>query len=187
MMSDSLARHTAFGMPRPFIHVDMVFGATGTIYLNDGVRPWETIWKGSKKKSEARRALAAKLLDDAEKVEAPSEVKRQAVLAQFILGFIYGKALLLKGADDPIGARDVRFQRGDDIWIHFDALLEQAEFRRSDKMTRNDLSKCVRGAGARDRTITVGIHRKRFMVLDGSAVQKLRNLTDDNAHANTPI
>lgn len=167
-----------------------VFGATGTIYLNDGVRPWEMIWKGVRKRDNVRRALAAKLLDDAKKVEAPSEVKRQAVLAQFILGFIYEKQLMVKEPDDEVKRRDNRFMRGGDVWIHFDAMLEHADFRRSDKINRNDLSRCIRGAGAKDRWAMVGNRRKHFMVLNQSGLDSLTGaaeLSGDGAHTNTAI
>lgn len=169
-----------------------VFGATGTIYLNDGVRPWDSIWKGSKKKSELRRALAAKLLDDANKVEAPREVKRPSVLAQFVLGFLFSKNLPHKGADDPVSSREHRFMRGEEIFFHFDALLEQASFNKADKLTRNELSKCVQAVGVKDRKVPVGDgkQRKSFMILGPIAIKHLRLIADggeDEAHANTPI
>lgn len=164
-----------------------VFGATGTVFLDDGIRPWETIWNGAKKAK--RRALAAKLLDDAKKIEAPNEVKRQAVLAQFVLDFIYEKPLTEKEPDATIGKRDNRFIRGGDVWIHFDAMIERAEFRRSDKITRQDISRCVRSIGAKDKLAPVSGRRKRFMTLDRSAVEKLQALAEcqDVAHARTPI
>lgn len=165
------------------VHV-AVLAATGEVCLDDGVRPWKTIWKGyyDRKEKKGCRGLFAKLLDAATKIEAPEEVKREHVLAEFVWRWLE-KAPVLPDEEKPMGNRKA-FRRADgSLWFSFEALRQQADFERADQITRNELSKLVRAAGAEDRTVGLANgERKRFMCLDEKAQARLRDYTL-SAHA----
>lgn len=152
-----------------------VLGATGTLCLDDGVRDWKAIWRGGfdKRAKVRRRGLFVKLLDDAQKTEAPEEVKRQNYLAIFVIGYLE-KAKVMETDKTPT-ANQAKWRRADgSLWFSFEALRQQATFDPADKITRNELSQIVREAGAADRVIATTGGRKQFMYFDLEAWAKLQ-------------
>lgn len=153
-----------------------IFGATGTVFLDDGNRPWEAIWRGvrasKRTKGKSSRGLAAKLLEAAVRIDAPIDAKRETEIAQFISKWLYGDHGLKDKTDVSLTFKDVKFVRADDIWFRFDELAGELRWSPG-KITRLEISNYLHGIGAvSEREVVLG-KRLRYTVMNKESIKLL--------------
>ena len=161
-----------------------VLRATGTVCLDDEPGKWQRIWKGQRKKGAVLRGLQFKLLDAAKQVEAPAEVRRQFVVAEFVWNYL-AQARVVE-AEKEVMANGPPWKEPDGmVWFSFAAALKDADsFEKADKITRQELSKCVREvAGAENRVIATRNGRRAFMRIAPQGLERLREMVVE-WHAN---
>ncbi len=156
-----------------------ILKATGQIALDDQPGKWEQIWKGTRgsNKKKGTRGLEFKLLDGATRIEAPDEVKRPSIVAEFVFGWL-SKAMVAEEDKEPLTSGRPWKDASGAVWFSFQALWQEAGFEKSDKITRQELSACLAEAGADRHVRSVGKEggRKPFMRLDVRAMEKIRKV-----------
>lgn len=122
-----------------------VLAVTGEIALDDGVRPWRVIWKGSNKnRKNPIRGLMAKLLDSATKIEAPAEQQTLRVVGEILLGYL-ARAKVLSDEVKP----SIAWPFTEDGVTYFTfSRFQELVMESNLEIKRNQLSRAVRELGA---------------------------------------
>lgn len=153
-----------------------VLGATGCICLDDRPGMWRSIWDGkpATNKNKATRGVKAKLIEASVMVEAPLEVRREAVIAGKILAYLVNSKNIEEG--NYPGTHGASKMPDGTIAFIFDPMWEPMNFG-SDKVSRNELSRVLRDIGSKDRWLFVGKgDRKKFKVLNKEAIKALEKM-----------
>lgn len=154
--------------------------ATGHVCLDDRPGFWTSIWRGAQgNKKEGippRRALRAKLLDNAPWEEAKPESKRTAVVAQYVLEAI-GRPLLIDGEkrrEPDLNGRPSRMPDGS-VVFKFTKIWEGMA-RSEDKVKRTELSHLLDEIDADEFRFAPRGESLRFQKLTPLAIKHLQQL-----------
>lgn len=150
----------------PGIH-KAVLEVTGKICLQDKPRSWELIWNGYKN----YRGVKAKLLDDADDEEAPAEIKRSYVVAQWLYRRLqHGRQVANKDAID--GHSHLYLFEDGSVAVEFMHVWKESS-ESADKIKRPEMSFLLNET-LKAKKISKG--RRQYLIVDVHALTKLESI-----------
>ncbi len=149
-----------------------VQGLTNVV-LDDIPGVWPAIWNGHKGDAQRnippRRGLKALLLDHTERIEAPPEEIREAVVAQHLLRQ-FGRVGASKGEVVPKGAKIHTYDNGE-VVFQFLGVYEELRYA-ADEIKRNELSQLCTKVGVSNERI----NQDRYKRLSLPSLENLRQI-----------
>lgn len=155
-----------------------VLAATGRVCLDDRPGFFKTVWNGDAKRR--TRGVKAKLIETSTQIEAPRDVKRQAVIASKLLDQL-SRARTVEEGQHPDGSGRPSKMCDGGIVFKFESVLEPMA-NSADKINRNELSKVLQDVGTAERPFGSGRESRYYKVVTSEVAKKLEQMAGRAGH-----
>ena len=173
---------TDFDEPK-LVHKAVLYATSGAVCLSDCPGVWEAIWNGqagnARKRVKPTIGVKAKILRAANRVAAPAETRRLAVISEAILDYLGERSLQEMGDADLAASRGLPcLDKDGNVMFRFKQMLSSITARDvcCDKITRGELSGALNKLGFTDKPIKSGSGRVvRWRMIDKETFDMISN------------
>lgn len=151
-----------------------VLAATRKVALDRVPGVWDRVWKGkpARRQTPGWIGVQHKLLETAEETEAPAELIRHNIVAEFLWGLLR-RACTVEEGHEPMSGHPWKDPQGN-TWFSFTTIKQEADFERVERINRNDLCQILGAVGVQRFYRKFGTQeRQRYMMLTPQATRRI--------------